>query len=766
MPISFASLGGGAAVTDQGGEVLVSLFVDSTATIAASELPAGDYFINFIGSGNFTVKPYDENNELGNPILVGSGSAAGNLYKITIGSFSGIFISGFTGSIVVQEIPSATSAEIVSSTFSTDFHKTDFGTGRPFLNSNKVGGFSGSSLRTVNDLTTGESVPTYTSIGSEVLETVSGTLIATEGYGGGDSTRSILRSTNGGANWTEVKSYDGIVYNRIVQQTVSDPNQAIIVNDAKNGYNQANRQYIYSFDDGLNWTERSLPTPPSSSFYGPIFYVGGLYVTVLGRTGYDASQSYIDGYYTSPDLISWTYRANQISSGQTFDWIRAEVFDGKLHLIGRNSNASRTQHWYTHDGLNWTYLDDYGNTYFEPPESALYRRISVERDSQGNDVKMWFSRQPLNDYAAIDTSFNLENRGGWYVAPFGFSSSSDRALIPHVTKSGDLLLRSENLSSRYWIFEDSKANISGLFAMRSDREYNAIFYSSQFDTYYAQGSDRKWIASTPGNYKSFTIPTAYRGDHVSPMVEGDGWVGYVTNGYFYKSTDGQNFSEVASLPNHSSSSTQLRNLAAIGNTVVYFHSANSDGYVSTNGGESWSGIRPFNNNNYSNAWYVITIDDYFVIFSSQNGSYQWSKDGVNWTDSAQSTNWSTSYGPHPYQSKSTGKHVSHVANGNYRLLSDPEGVAVQLSFPLTADASIVQVGDAWVALPGLYNNNFNFYYTSLDGTSWTQRSTLQSGRWNGVVGTDGKNYFFVIDDTNYGGPALAGHQFIQTIQIG
>lgn len=775
-------LGGSAAVsglTDQGGTVVVSRYIDGKSSISSSDLPVGSYFFNFIGSGRFLVKPYSAENELGVSIAAGSGSEAGSVYRVTVpADANGIYIDGFTGSLIVQSIPLAREASITTSTYEAAAQKSDFSTWSPIYNSNKFIRIQ-NNLATVYDPTTEESNSSSmgnSDLKAEIVETPSGYLITSQGYWGG-GTYYYKRSINNGASWQDVQSYDAIDYATAVRwMDNGTPAGAVCINSPTNGYGQASRNLRYSLDEGATWSYTLLPYP-TTGYFGPVSYVGGLYIIVQGRTGYSAGQSYNQTYWTSPDLNTWTQRSMGLSYNG--DWVRQELFNNKFYLMGRLSGLNRTVFVFTSDGINWSQANvPYIDSYEDPPQEVVVSnvtgtftsRTAVTKDANGDDEYLYTDLYTYNggNLLRLTTSNSMTILPGLASSPFG-TSNGTKGLLPAVTNN-TLIVRA--ISSHFpnsagWHNYYTQSSISGLPILSSYPYQVSATYSPDFDRWYVKPNYIGNIyVSGIGDPLSYPISLGPNNQVISQVIIGPGWIGWFAGSTFYKSTNGYSITSTVAT-SKAASNTGQNEVANMGNTIVATADYQSRVLVSTDGGANWS-LSPqiYNNSNMSNTWYPFILDGTWCLMSSNNGSMAYSYDALTWT-MAPGTSWGTSFRISEAQCSYNGRFNTGVYNGAYRTTASPTAGLSNASFPYTNTnvINMVAVGQTWAAIPnwsaiGQFNN---FFYTSSDGLSWTQRSLLSPDKWFTIMGSDGK--VFIAAKSSENSTTLASLKLKETITI-
>ena len=207
-------------------------------------------------------------------------------------------------------------------------------------------------------------------------------------YTNGNTNSRIMRSTNGGVDWTEVTTSFGAQYGEQYFGVAYGGGTFVAVSNRPDG-----NRIIYSTDAGVTWQEASgydSGTSVSKGYMG-ISYGGGRFVAVQDtgnqRVSYSTdginwtnvtvplsdwqSVAYGDGtwvaiawqgaagyvMYSTDDAQTWTTTSSGVTSQQWFD---VEYGDGKFVAAGMNpGNINRTM--YSEDGINWTAIESAGD---------------------------------------------------------------------------------------------------------------------------------------------------------------------------------------------------------------------------------------------------------------------------------------------------------------------------------------------------------------------------------------------------------------------
>ena len=262
-------------------------------------------------------------------------------------------------------------------------------------------------------------------------------------YTNGNANSRIMRSTNGGVDWTEVttsftgEQYWGVAYGG---------GKFVAVSNRSDG-----NRIIYSTDAGLTWQEASGYDPGTSSTKGymGISYGGGRFVAVQDtgnqRVSYSTdginwtnvtvplsdwqSVAYGDGtwvaiawqgaagyvMYSTDDAQTWTTTSSGVTSQQWFD---VEYGDGKFVAAGMNpGNINRTM--YSEDGINWTAFESAGDKRFISVAYGSGLWVQGGRVLSGKSYVQW-SKDGIN-WNLADVSFGasmwgMEFANGVFIA--------------------------------------------------------------------------------------------------------------------------------------------------------------------------------------------------------------------------------------------------------------------------------------------------------------------------------------------------------------
>ena len=766
--------GGGGGLTDEGGTVVFSAFISTTSVISSTDLAPGSYFFTFSGTGVIKARSYDNTQLLGSTVIPSTNVTNKTTLKITIpNGIVGIYFLGtFSGSLIVQEIPELSPASVASSTWATYFDSNDYSLNAKIRNSNFLYNITGTNINLVDSATgatTSESIGYRSTGGSnfatfgnaEMLQTSSGAIIASGGYNGSSYNTYIKRRDPITSTWSTVATIPGIDYNRSIEELADG---SLVVSAHWNGYGNRSYNYHVSTNDGVSWTSSTYPSLGGAP--GRQYYVNGLYVVMVGRDGGDASQSVTNQYITSPDRVTWTYRTSILS----FDVNQTAFFNGSLYVFGWSGGTNRFMR--TSDGINWTEMTPHSGSFWALPNSFYTKGSVVQKDSEGNDLALWVGSPSQGRYYRISTSNAMTSYSAYTASPY--STTDNSATNPETINNGqDVILNAQSYqSSRFWLSQPTSLSISGMPTFGNAFPARQVFYSSQFDRWYIQDANNYWTFSDQGG-DGTKYPNAIPSQvsYNSNMVEGDGFIAFVQYGYLFKSTNGSTFTKTAVYANTSADKVSLAYWNGI---LVYCENNYSNSYinVSTDAGSSWARYRVFNNNNYSNNWYPFSMSDGIALASSNNGSIAYTTDGSNWTiNSSADLPPTNCYIPNG-NSFSSIMITCSTSNGSYRRISG--GVssnASALTMPQSIYMQVVRMGSYFIASRSGANystTNYNVYFTSENGTVWTQRANLSSKTWQGPAGASEDTVVFVNANSNssYGGYALNVQKLLETITIG
>ena len=264
-------------------------------------------------------------------------------------------------------------------------------------------------------------------------------------YSRGEEDSRIMRSTNGGIDWTEVttsftgEKYFGVAYGDGKFVAVSD----------KSTYGNT---IVYSTDLGLTWQEASgyAAGTETNKGYKGIAYGGGRFVAVADggnqRVSYSTdginwtnvtvpasdwqSVAYGDGtwvatawqgsadhvMYSTDDAQTWTTTSSGVTTQQWFD---VAYGDGKFVAAGMNpGNINRTM--YSEDGINWTAFESAGDKRFVSVAYGNGLWVAGGRYYSGASYIQW-SKDGINwnlaDQSFNETMWGMSYANGVFIGP-------------------------------------------------------------------------------------------------------------------------------------------------------------------------------------------------------------------------------------------------------------------------------------------------------------------------------------------------------------
>lgn len=768
--------------TDEGGAITYSAFISETSVIPVSDLPSGEYFFTFSGSGDVSVREYDSSNLLGKNIAEVSISGR-KTSKVTVPSgTSGIYISGtFVGSLIIQQIPVPASAVVSSTVWNTDYDFSDYSYHSKVRDSELFINFSNTTA-VVTDSSTNASVSatiggrntgnqSWQNYGnSSVIRTSSGALITNGGYAGSEYNSYIKRRNPSTGAWSTVATIPGIDYN---PQNLVLADGSIVVAGYWNGYGQRSMNYHFSVNDGVSWTLNRTYPDNGGGAWGKQHYLpsANLYIVMAGRDqGSQAQQNYTQNYLTSPDRTTWTLRTRTTNS-TTKDVTASIVFNGALYVFSYESDGNSTISKTT-DGTSWTQIFRSSlNSYWTQPSTNYSEGITIEKDSNGNDYKLWIGHEGNTRRYSITTSDTVASVAAYSQSPF--STGSSAALSPQTLENGTRVIWNSSSydAQRPWI-DSSNSTASGILVMANSFPARQSFYAKDYDRWYFMNSQSVWHYTEPGDSIKFSnqIPNQGAG-YGSNMVQGNGYICFVQYGYFFKSTDGVTWTKTTINANVNTGMNAPA-LVYWNGILIWSENNSSNSYIniSKDDGASWSRVQLSNNNNLSNNWNLWALKDGIALGSTNNGSVWYTSTGDDFTQTT--ATWGDSFPIHGQAYFPNSMITSSNSAGSYRRYVTASGGSSALTMPSTSYYwATAPMGNYWISTISGANHsttNKNYYVTSPDGTTWTYRYDLSNKTWVGPSGGSGSSVLFYNTNTNvsYGGISIAKVDLEETISIG
>lgn len=759
-----------AQLTDQGGTVVLARFKTGNVAITSAQLSAGTYFLTGQGSGLLTVRAYTGSTS-GGAILNMSINGSTTSQIVVPAGVSGLTFEGtYNGPLVFQTIASASAVTFGAATIQVDLSLADFSSSswRPIPKSPYYitwnNGYS-----SIANLDTGSIVTqtsgtrpvyaynqSYINGGYDTLygyNPSTGTIVFANGYGSGSYNAVIYRTTNLGLSWStpQTNLSDNYAYWDAAQFVGNN----FYVACGTTGTGSLREYFYVSTNDGASWTFVNLGSEKLLRKFG---------YNSDTQTYYGFCNQYISG---SPST-SWLNRVYNLGSSGT-------SLSSTTTISMNNPITVWSDFVPTSNGVTGAFyaIDQYARLYKWDGTTFSVASTSLEGSYYGQEPygKSGFE----NSYVNIPTDlvnasaipyFAGKNSSGYGVFMF-YNPKTNSASASQVTggifssasnypdRCSNLSLNPTTNQTRIGVFKDNIGNgyqnggpggtplsPSGFSGKVGNFDNQRSYFSEKFQKAY-------FISSDPNNY-------VYRSENATKLVpsiavynNGDTKSGFYEttetlffpwwNGSMYinRTFDGINFESPIQVPGVVSW-LGYNQVAVLGKTIVVWNGntvgANNTYRVSIDQGSSWFAISQPATGNTSDVMRVFSDGNFIYSRASNSGKLYRTADGLSWTDTG--TTWSNL----PYWQTGTTAFSSYTS-----------GNSTQYFYPGNSTAEIahtnpnssynwtpVKFGSGYALLYRAESNStqLNYFYSSDNGVSWTQRTVLNNRRWSGGFGSD------------------------------
>lgn len=755
-------------LTDQGGQVVLARFKSGDVAIPLTALSAGTYFVTAQGSGILTASTY-ANGNLGPQILsfVVSGSTTAQI--VVPSGVTGLVLTGtYNGPIVFQTLQSASNVlfgavQVQLDTSFPDFTSETWAaiTNSPFYITWNSGYSTIVNFDTGVAVTTdaGSNRPIYASNQGYLngrpewlyaYNPSTGTICFTNGYSG-QYNSTIYRSTNQGLTWSPISSVTGNYY---YWDSTQFEGANFYVTAGWTGQSSGVQLFYVSANDGVTWTARSISTTVSQEGVRKIVYSPQLNKYVAFTLLHD-SQGASPPY--TQTLAVLTADGTDIAQTINFyppssvgfvnaEWLRPSNGNpGRFVLVEQNGAISSSQ-----DGISWSqwigsgwasysYLWRYGKYGFvhsyrnEPINPATTTgavmftrydgnsyRYNMVVPSDGNVYGQMFSNPPFTFYGAAESFTQLSNEP--------VTGLTRATVFRSGTDYGHRYIK--ELSTTLY----SPSGWSGNFNTNSNGN---AYFSEKFQKAYIVTQDQSIYRSENATKLLPSILVGGTGVGKTHWIETKSGTLLLldASNYVWRTTDGINFTTTY-VPINSYLGSGHGQIATYNDIIVITSGAQTGTnrylYVSVDQGASFFRLDHPNTGTSTEYLRVYSTGASLISKGSGSGKIFTSTDGLTWTDTSRTWNFN------PFYKTGDGYFSNFTASAQQAFF--PPNASIELTFNSPNQSyswypAKFGSGYALFYIAGHSSDTqLNYFYTSENGVSWTQRSILPYIRWTGGFG--------------------------------